>query len=126
MAMTDAVATAARISAALARGADDAALRAFIDYSDEFTRHAPSDRFQLAANEPAPTGSRAWDAALAALVDFRLESPKPEWIESPDRFLASPATPQLGRYDLSPNLSDVPPAFLRRNILFERRTLQSV
>ncbi len=44
----------------------------------------------------------------------------------PDRFLPSPATPQLGRYDLPPDLSDVPPEFLRRNVLMERRTLQSV
>jgi hypothetical protein len=124
--LTTAITTAERIAAALERDNEGSALRAFIDYSDELARHALAERFDLAAAEPAPTGSAAWDAALAGLVDFMLGASKPSWIESPDRFLASPETPQLGRYDLAPDLSDVPPEFLRRNILMERRTLQSV
>lgn len=124
--LTDAVATAARIATALRRRNENAALRAFIDYSDELERYQRADRLHLAIAEPGPTGSAAWDAALAGLVDFRLPPPKPSWIELPSRFLASPQTPQLGRYDLPPDLSDVPPEFLRRNVLMERRTLESV
>lgn len=124
--MTNAMETALRIAAALGRDSANSALCAFIDYSDELRRVSEPERFQLAALEPDRTGSLAWDAALAGLVDFLLASPKPNWIELPHRFLTSPATPQLGRYDLPPDLSDVPPEFLRRNVLMERRTLQSV
>ena len=124
--LTDAVATAARIAEALRAGNENAALRAFIDYSDELVRHELANRFHLAVAEPALTGSAAWDAALAGLVDFRLPPPKPSWIELPSRFLATPETPQLGTYDLPLDHSDVPPELLRRNILMERRTLQSV
>lgn len=124
--LTDAVATAARIALALRDGSRSSALRAFIDYSDELARYDQTERFPLGADEPPLTGSAAWDAALAGLVDFMLPPPKPSWIELPNRFLASPKTPQLGQYDLPPDLSDIPPEFLRRNILMERRTLQSV
>jgi hypothetical protein len=124
--LINAFGTATRIALALDRGEGDSALRAFLDYADELERQDVTARFQLASVEPGLTGSPAWDAALAALVDLRLIAPKPPWIESPNRFLASPQTPQLGAYDLPPDLSDVPPEFLRRNILIERRTLQSV
>ena len=124
--LNDAAETAARIARALDDGTDGSALRAFLDYADELERHEETGRRQLASSEPGPTGSPAWDAALAALVDFRLTEPKPSWIDLPGRFLASPQAPQLDIYDLPPDLSDVPPEFLRRNVLIERRTLHSV
>jgi len=118
--------TAQRIAAS---SLTDSALRAFLDLSDSFALATGDDRVAPSADEPQPTGSAPWDAALAALVDFWLgESglPKPDWVESPSRFLTEPATPHLGQYDLSPDRADVPPEFFRRNILIERRTLRSV
>lgn len=125
---TDAAEVADRISAALKANGHGPALRAFIDYSDALGRATGVNRVALAIAEPHPTGSTAWDAALAALVDYWLTKaklPKPDWTRSPTRTLAVPQTPQLGKYDLPPDVANVPPEFLRRNVLVERATLQS-
>jgi hypothetical protein len=122
----DATDTADRISAAVSK---DDALRAFLDYSDSLARATGVDRVALAIAEPHPTGSAAWDAALAALVDYRLSRsrlPKPSWIRSKSRFLARAESPALGEYDLPADRGEVPPEFLRRNVLIERGTLESV
>ncbi|MGV8912621.1 MAG: helix-turn-helix domain-containing protein [Rhodoglobus sp.] len=122
----DATETAERIGAATSR---DSALRAFLDFSDSLARATVIDRIILAASEPPSTASRFWDAALAALVDYRLSvasSPKPAWINSSLRTLANPQSSHLGDYDLAPNITNIPEAFLRRNVMLERTTLESV
>lgn len=122
----DAAETADRISSATSR---DSILRAFLDYSDSLAAATGVDRVVLGIAEPHSTGSPAWDAALAALVDYwfsRSRLPKPNWISSHSRFLASPQSPQLGEYDLAPTLENVPAEFRRRNVLMERSTLESV
>ncbi|HEV7813422.1 MAG TPA: helix-turn-helix transcriptional regulator [Leifsonia sp.] len=121
----DATETAERIASS---SSNDSALRAFLDYSDGLARAAGVDRVVLGIAEPPSTGSAAWDAALAALVDYWLGKsrlPKPEWINSRSRFLVTPRSPQLGEYDLAPELADVPQEFRRRNVLVERATLES-
>jgi transcriptional regulator with XRE-family HTH domain len=125
----DAIETAERISIALKPGSDDSALRAFLDYSDSLRRAKGVDRVVLTVAEPHPTGSRAWDAALAAVADFWLAKaklPKPAWISSARRTLQTPESPQLGAYDLEPETANVPAEFFRRNVLIERATLESV
>ncbi len=125
----DAVDTADRIASALRGPGRDAALRAFLDYSDQLARVAGADRVILTFVEPASTGSAAWDAALAAVAEHWLSKgklPKAHWINDPKRFLPSPQSPQLGEYDLEPDPTNVPLAFLRRNVLLERETLASV
>lgn len=125
----DAVDTANRIASALRGPGRDAALRAFIDYSDQLARTSGADRVVLAFVEPPATGSAAWDAALAAVADHWLSTgklPKAKWIAHPNRFLPTPQTPHLGEYDIEPDPANVPPAFLRRNVLLERATLASV
>ncbi|HAM26866.1 MAG TPA: hypothetical protein DCP11_09250 [Microbacteriaceae bacterium] len=122
----DAAETAERIASATSR---DSALRAFLDYSDSLASATGVDRVVLGIAEPHSTGSPAWDAALAALVDYWLSKsrlPKPEWINSRSRFLAEPQWPQLGEYDLAPDLADVPSEFRRRNVFVEGSTLESV
>lgn len=107
----------------------DSALRAFIDYSDSLAAAKGVDRVVLGIAELHSTGSPAWDAALASLVDYwlrRSKLPKPEWITTPSRFLSEPQSPQLSEYDLKPDLDDVPTEFRRRNVLLERSTLASV
>lgn len=124
---TDADEAAERIRAAGLEGRE-AALRAFLDLSDSLARAEPIDRLLATALEPRPTGSVEWDAALAALVDYWLghgRLPRPAWVSTPSRTLAQPATPHLGRFDLEPDLAEVPPEFLRRNVLLERSTLAS-
>ena len=125
----DATETAERISVALKPNSNDSALRAFLDYSDSLRRAKGVDRVVLTVPEPHPTGSRAWDAALAALADYWLSKsklPKPEWINAPRRTLPEAESPQLGAYDLGPDRANVPAEFLRRNVLIERATLESV
>jgi transcriptional regulator with XRE-family HTH domain len=125
----DAADTADRISATLKPHSDDSALRAFLDYSDSLGRVSGIDRVVLGVAEPHRTGSPEWDAALAALVDFwfaKGKLPRPGWIAQPTRFLATPSSPQLTKYDLEPDVANVPREFLRRNVLLERQTLESV
>jgi transcriptional regulator with XRE-family HTH domain len=125
----DAPATASRIELAVAHQEPDAALRAFIDYSDALAGEIGTTRIALTLARPQRTGSAVWDAALAALVDFWLSeerSPKPNWIEQPDRYLLRLTEPV--NYPLAPRVdrADVPPQFLKRNVLLERGTLESV
>jgi transcriptional regulator with XRE-family HTH domain len=122
----DAAETAERIASAKSR---DAELRAFLDYSDSLSHAAGVDRVVLGIAEPHSTGSVAWDAALAALVDYwftKSRLPKPSWIAGSTRFLEKPQSPQLGEFDLAPELANVPTEFQRRNILLERSTLESI
>lgn len=120
-----AIETALRIARAATA---NSALRAFIDYSDALHKADAEARLELCAGEPPSTGSPAWDAALAGIVELRLNDvaiASPDWINAPSRFCTEPQSPQLGRYDLEPDLNGVPDGFLRRNILLERATLQS-
>jgi transcriptional regulator with XRE-family HTH domain len=126
---TDAPETSERIRSALTRGSSDSALRAFLDYSDTLARTSGGTRFILGIAEPRSTGSHAWDAALASLVDYwfaKSRLPKPDWIKAASRSLPQPASPHLGKYDLAPDLDNVPTEFRRRNVLIERSTLESV
>lgn len=126
---TDAPETGERIASALRSDSADSALRAFIDYSDNLARHSGASRFALGIAEPRPTGSLAWDAALAALVDYwfsKSRLPKPDWTKALSRVLTRPESPQLSKYDLEPDLGDVPAEFRRRNVFIERSTLASV
>jgi hypothetical protein len=125
----DAVDTAERITNAVRANKRDAALRAFLDYSDRLANAGRSERVVLSFAEPQPTGSDAWDAALAAVADYWLNKsslPKSDWIKDARRVLSRPAAPHLGKYDLDPDLEEVPPEFLRRNVLVGRQTLASV
>jgi len=123
---TDAAETAERIASASSKEDE---LRAFLDYSDSLARAVGVDRVVLGIAEPHSTGSSAWDAALAALVDYwfsKSRLPKPGWIAAASRTLTDPQSPQLGAYDLPPDLAEVPREFLRRNVLLERSTLESI
>jgi transcriptional regulator with XRE-family HTH domain len=125
----DAIETAERILVALKLNSTDSALRAFLDYSDNLRRTTGVDRVVLTVSEPHPTGSRAWDAALAALADYWLSKsklPKPWWISAAGRTLPKAEAPQLGEHDLEPIRAHVPAEFLRRNVLLERATLESI
>ena len=123
----DAVEAAHRITRAVRSGNRNAALRGFIDYSDALRRGV--DLVELSSVEPPLTGSEGWDSALAAVVDFWLGKAGvavPSWVNNPIRISSVAETPHLGRYDLPPDLNNVPDEFLRRNVLIERSTLASV
>lgn len=82
---SDAARIAADIRIALAD--DDrreaAAFRRFLQLSDNLLAEHGATRVGLALTEPAPTGSEQWDAATAALCEYRLGAdclPIPDWI----------------------------------------------
>lgn len=111
--------------------ADDkySALRELIQLSDNLVAERGLIRGVLGLAEPEPTGDRAWDAALAALVDLRLSEeglPAPEWVYSPSRRLRKPRTLDVDPADPIPSAHDVPGEFLERGVLVWRDTLASV
>ncbi len=119
----DAVDSAERIAGAVRDRSRGAALRTLLDYSDRLAAVTGTNRVVLTVSEPPPTGSRAWDAALASVSEFWLDRgtlPEPDWVKDRKRFLASPESPHLGDYGLEPDRANVPPEFLRRNVLFDR------
>lgn len=118
-----------QIGTALAIGDTLAAVRHFIQLNDDLAAEHGAIRFALTISEPAPTGSKRWDAALAALADHRLteeQLPLPDWVASTARSLGKAWTFGAGRYVVSVPRENVPSAFLRRGVLIDRETLESV
>src|SRR5918995_3924821 len=106
----DAATIAADIRYAVLDDRSDRALRRFIQLNDNLTAEHGAVRFALTISEPEPTGSKQWDAALAALVAHHLSAeglPVPGWATSPARSLKRPWT-LGGPYTISPDPSRVP------------------
>ena len=79
--------------------------------------------------EPESTRDLVWDAALAALVAWRIGEegiPSPTSADLPDRFLAGPRTLETDAADPVPPLSEVPAEFAKRRVLAWRATFESV
>lgn len=124
----DAATTAARISDALDSGRKDDALRYFIQLNDNLVPEHDEVRFALSIAEPTPTGVKHWDAALAALVDYRLTEeglPLPKWVKDPSRSLKKSWTFTAGRYVVPVLTERVPEAFLKRGVRVDYETLVS-
>ena len=68
----DGAASAAAIGDHLRAKDPDRALRALLQLNDDLTAEHALVRGILALAEPEPTGDRLWDAAIAALVAWRL------------------------------------------------------
>lgn len=125
----DAASIAGAIRAHLRRGDKHSAFREFIQLNDNLLAEHGLVRGILALAEPEPTGDTAWDAALAALVDYRLSEeglPKPVWVDAPTRHLRPSRTLDVDPADPVPTADDVPAEFLARGILVWRDTLASV
>ena len=125
----DAAIIASDIRADLAFGRPERALRRFIQLNDNLTAEHVAVRFALAITEPESTGSKQWDAAIAALVAHHLEAeqlPVPEWANRPSRVLKRAWVFGVGPYTLAPELDRVPAAFRERRVLIDVDTLRSV
>ena len=97
--------------------------------NDDLVAEHGSTRFALTISEPPTTGSKRWDAALAALAAYRLADehlPSPGWVTDPSRRLGKSWTFGSGRYAVSVPRENVPAAFLDRGVLIDRETLESV
>jgi len=124
----DAATIASEIRFALLDRRSDRALRLFIQLNDNLAAEHGAVRFALTISEPELTGSKQWDAAIAALVAHYLNAeqlPVPEWATSPDRSLKRSWTLGEGPYTLTPDLSRVPTEFRRRRVLVDEDTLAS-
>lgn len=124
----DAATIADRIAEALRDGRPADAVRHFIQLNDNLVAEHDDVRFALTISEPAPTGAKHWDAALAGLVEHWLQEeslPLPSWTRSADRVLRKTWTFNAGRYVVPVDRARVPQAFLARNVLIDRDTLES-
>lgn len=124
----DAATIAADIRYAVLDDRTDRALRRFIQLNDNLQAEHGAVRFALTISEPEPTGSKQWDAALAAVVAHHLSAehlPIPAWATSPDRSLRRPWTLGEGPYTITPDPSRVPPEFGKRRVLVDADTLAS-
>lgn len=126
----DDVATiAAEIRHALTRDDRALAFRLFIQMNDHLVGERGLLRGILAVTEPEPTGSKTWDAAIAALVDYRLNQegvPAPAWTSSSHRRLKSTRPLRISPFDLHPPRDEVPAEFLQHGVLLWRDSLESV
>src|ERR1700712_2912934 len=119
---SDAARIAAEIGDALRRSEDASAFRRFLQLADNLAAEHGATKVGLVITEPAPTGSSHWDAAIAALCEFRLSAsalPIPSWVTDriglPDTLWA----PRTSDYDIPADATQVPDAFLRRGSLIE-------
>jgi transcriptional regulator with XRE-family HTH domain len=125
----DAAAVAAEIRTRLADGNRELALRALLQLNDNLVAEHGLVRGVLGLAEPESTADRAWDAAIAALVAWRLredELPVPAWVDDPSRYLSAPVALVIDPADPTPPLSEVPEEFARRGVLAWRDTFASV
>jgi transcriptional regulator with XRE-family HTH domain len=124
----DACTSAAHIAAAAAQGDKKRAVREFIQLADNLAGEHDEVRFALTICEPAPTGTKYWDAAIAGLVTHRLEEealPIPGWARDPARRLKKAWSFGDGEYSIPIPRENVPKAFLDVNVLIDRDTLVS-
>lgn len=125
----DAATVAAEIRKRLRTGDKDRALRALIQLNDNLVAERGLVRGVLGLAEPESTTDPVWDAAVAALVAWRLGEenlPSPEWVNAQNRFLHSPRTLEIDPADPIPPDSEVPPEFAKRGVLVWRDTFASV
>jgi transcriptional regulator with XRE-family HTH domain len=125
----DAATVAAEIREWLRVGDKDRALRALIQLNDDLLAERGLVRGVLGLAEPEATSDPVWDAALAALVAWRLDEeslPPPDWVNAPNRFLGEPRGLQIDPADPVPPSVEVPAEFAKRGVLAWRDTFESV
>ncbi|MCM6761545.1 helix-turn-helix domain-containing protein [Rathayibacter sp. ZW T2_19] len=125
----DAATAAVRIRARLERGDRHGALRHLLQLNDDLLAERGLVRGVLAVTAPESTGQKVWDAAIAALVSWRLGEehvPLPGWVAEPSRRLLRSRVLRVDPADPAPAQGDVPEEFLRHGVLAWRDTFASV
>jgi hypothetical protein len=108
---------------------DSIALRHLIQLADNLAAERGATRVGLALTEPVTTGSPAWDAAIAAVCEYRLNEaslPVPEWVGRRPGRPEDPWQPAVSDYPFPVDTNQVPPEFLSRGVLIEAADLESV
>lgn len=125
----DAATIASQIRESVAVKDSRRALRQLIQLNDNLTAETGLVRGVLGLAEPESTGKKLWDAAIAALVAWRLNEqslPLPEWVFAPERKLERARPLSADPADPTPSKSDVPDEFAERGVLAWRDTFASV
>jgi transcriptional regulator with XRE-family HTH domain len=125
----DAATIAAEIGRRLRECDKDRALRALIQLNDNLVAERGLVRGVLGLAEPDTTRDVVWDAAIAALVAWRLGEeglPHPGWVNAPARFVHDPRTLEVDEADPAPPITEVPDEFAKRGVLVWRDTFESV
>ena len=126
---SDAARIASEIAIEIARKDEPAAFRRFIQLADNLAAEEGATRVGLTLTEPSPTGSEEWDAAIAALSEYRLNGdhlPIPKWIKLRKGVVGKDWTPRASKYQIKIDLRKVPKEFRSRGILIQAQTLVSV
>mgnify|MGYP000094200564 CR=1 FL=1 len=116
------------IRRALVDGDRRRAFRAWLALNDSLAAEPAVNRVVLTAFPPEPTGDELYDAALAALVEYRLleaSAPLPSWVEGAPPLRESRLLTG-SPYVTEAELGTVPPSFARRGVLIDEISLQSV
>lgn len=125
----DAATAAAEIARRLSEGDRDRALRALIQLNDDLVSEHGLVRGILGLAEPETTKYPVWDAAIAAVVAWRLRDeglPPPEWVDASQRFVPTPGGLEVDVADPIPPDSEVPEEFAKRGVLVWRDTFASL
>lgn len=125
----DAATVAAEIRQRLREGDKDRALRALIQLNDNLEAERGLVRGVLGLAEPETTKDLVWDAAIAAVVAWRLRDealPTPAWVDTPSRFVHQRQGLGVDAADPIPPDSEVPEEFAKRGVLVWRDTFASV
>lgn len=125
----DAAAVAAEIRDRLRAKDLDRALRALLQLNDNLVAESGLVRGVRGLAEPEPTGDVVWDAAIAALVAWRLGEeglPLPAWVNGSCGFLSEPRVLTIDPADPVPPFSEIPPEFAERGVIAWRDTFVSV
>lgn len=126
---SDAATIASEIATAVTHSDSEVAYRRFLQLADNLAAESGATKVGLTLTEPAPTGSEQWDAAIAALCEYRLNAerlPIPNWITMRKGSLDNRWAPHTSDYKIPADLKKVPREFLRRGILIEAETLEGI
>ena len=113
----------------LSTGDEPGAFREIIQFNDDLAASPADIRVALCVTPPASTGSRVYDALVAAVVEYQLDSaglPLPSWLEQVSRSTldepwdAEPVPSLREKARLA-----TPPAFARRGVFVTRDELVS-
>ena len=117
------------LRARLSGGDEPGAFREIIQFNDDLAASSPDIRVALCVTPPASTGSRVYDALVAAVVDYQLSRdglPLPSWLDQETRSTVDepwdaepvPALRAKAR-------ETTPPAFARRGVFVSEDELVS-
>lgn len=117
----------AEIRQSLADGDPKQAFRSWLAFNSDLAAETPTNRVVLTAYPPEPTGDRLFDAALAALTEYRLRqvaAPVPDWVDAAPS-LDEPRVLTDSRYVTASVLGEIPDSFARRGVLIDIDSLES-